>query len=293
MICSSAPFLSLAADSPVSEQDVILKLVSPEIIKAPSAAITKDDRPSFPGRVYRDLNGALTTAWDDFTHFYSAPARMKPVHLLWTGGLLAVGGIIFAYDQEIYDSIQRNRDSRYYKPIRKAGDFFEPLGYMGFTNKYIFATLGIGYLLDNEFAVSVSSDLLESFVIGTPGKNAVMFGAGRRGPMNDKGARSFKAGDGRSFFSGHSNAIMQLGTIMSHHVDYRPFTVTAYGIAGTVFLQRITSDHHWPCDVYFGALWGYLVSSEVLKHKRLRNVTVTPASPWGGDNPGLSVAIRF
>ncbi|MFC1512409.1 phosphatase PAP2 family protein [Candidatus Latescibacterota bacterium] len=293
VFCFKAPLLAWAADTPVSDKDVVPQHASQEILRASGAEDTIEERPSFPSRVYRDLNGAVSTAWDDFTHFHSAPARMKPINLLWTGGLLAVGGIIYAYDQDIYDALQRNRDNRYYMPIREAGEFFEPLGYMGFTNKFIFATLGIGYLLDNEWSVAVTSDLLESFLIGSLVKNGVMVSAGRRGPSRDMGARSFKTGDGRSFYSGHSNAIMQFATIMSHHVDYRPFTITSYGIVGTVLLQRVTSDAHWPCDVYFGALWGYLVSSEMLKHKRLRNVTLTTASPWGGDSPGLTLAMRF
>ena len=292
VFCSGAPLFTWASDITVSDKAVIRQGLL-EISRASGVTNTIEDRPSFPGRVYRDLKSAVSTGWDDFTHIHTAPARMKPVHLLWTGGILAVGGIIYAYDQDIYDALQRNRDNRFYKPVREAGEFFEPLGYMGFTNKFIFAALGIGCLLGNEWSVAVTSDLLESFIIASPVKNAVMYSVGREGPSQNLGPRSFEAGEGRSFYSGHSNAIMQLATIMSHHVDYRPFTVTAYGIVGIVLLQRVTSDSHWPSDVYFGALWGYLVSSSMLKHKRLQNVTVTPSSPWGGDNPGLTVAIKF
>lgn len=235
----------------------------------------------FGNRLLHDLHSALRTTASDIRHIYTTPARMELRHALWVGGILTVGGVLFAYDQELYDALKRNQSDRYYRPIRKAGEFFEPLGYMGFTNKYLFAALFLGYLAGSDPVVEVSSDILEHFLVASIGKNLMMNLAGRRGPMVEEGARSFDFGEGRSFPSGHSLAITQLATVLAHHIRYRPFQIAIYGTAGTVLLQRITSDHHWPSDVYGGALYGWLISRELLKRKENRRIRITPLSREG------------
>ena len=241
----------------------------------------------FGNRLLRDLHAAFRTTASDIKYIYTAPARMNRRHALWLGGILTVGGVLFAYDQELYDAIKRNQSDKYYRPIRKAGEFFEPLGYMGFTNKYIFAALFLGYLAGSDPVVEASSDILEHFLVASIGKNLMMNLAGRRGPTIEEGARSFDFGEGRSFPSGHSLAITQLATVLAHHIRYRPFQIAIYGMAGTVLLQRITSDHHWPSDVYGGALYGWLISRELLKRKEERRIRITPLNR-GGAGLGLS-----
>ena len=201
--------------------------------------------------------------------------------------------MLFACDQEIYDALKRNEDNTYYRPVRDAGEFFEPLGYMGFTNKYLFAALIIGYVADIEPMVSISSDILEHFLVASVGKNLTMTVVGRKGPMVEEGPRSFRFNDGRSFPSGHSLTITQLATVLAHHIPYRPFQVAVYGMAGTVLLQRITSDHHWPSDVYGGALYGWIISHELLKRRENRRIKITPSTWDGRGGTGLTVSFGF
>ncbi|MCK5327091.1 MAG: phosphatase PAP2 family protein, partial [Candidatus Latescibacteria bacterium] len=251
------------------------------------------DRPGFGKRAFRDLSGAVKITLSDVKHIYTAPARMDVRHALWLGGILAVGGVIFAYDQEIYDALKRNEDHKFYKPIRDAGEFFEPLGYMGFTNKFLFAALAIGYVARIEPMIAIPRDVLEHFLVASFGKNTMMVLSGRKGPMIEEGPRSRTFNDGRSFPSGHSLAITQLASVLSHHTDYVPLKVAAYGMAGTVLLQRITSDHHWPSDVYGGAFFGWLVSRELLKRKEERNIKITPVTWDGEKGAGLMVTFGF
>lgn len=244
--------------------------------------------------VLSDLGVMLKLTAKDFAHIYSAPTRINKRTALWTCGLLAAGGVLYSADQEIYDALQRNIDNKYYKPINQIGEFFEPMGYMGFTNKYMFAGLVLGYIARIEPLFNVSFELLESYFITTAlGKNAVNIVVGRRGPGRHLGARSFEFNDGTSFPSGHSMNVMQVANILSHHIKYRPFTIVAYGAASSVLLQRITSDHHWPSDVYFGALFGWIASEELLRLNDARNIQLTPTSVAEGQGLGFILKYDF
>ena len=66
-------------------------------------------------------------------------------------------------------------------------------------------------------------------------------------------------------------------------------TILSYGIASTVLLQRITSDHHWPSDVYAGAVFGYFVAHEILELAENRRLAVAPDM----ERAGLVVRYTF
>ncbi|MFC1489701.1 phosphatase PAP2 family protein [Candidatus Latescibacterota bacterium] len=249
--------------------------------------------PSFHKRVIRDIRHAWDVTLSDFTYIYSSPARINKGSALWIGGFLALGGVIFAYDQEIYDAIHRNKDHKLYKPFLNLGEACEDLGYMGFTNKYFFAALFTGYLIENETMMNISADILESFGVAALGKNTTMWGVGRYGPALDMGPRHFKSFDGRSMPSGHSSAVMQFSTVMAKHIDYLPFKIAAYTCATSVLFQRITSDHHWPSDVYVGATYGRLIASTIMKRANNRRLKVTPAQFYGSDGTGFQVTFGF
>ena len=243
-----------------------------------------------------DLHRVLKITAKDFIHIYTAPARMDKKSALWTCGILALGAGIYSIDMEIYDALQRNRDDKYYKPIRKVGEFFEPVGYMGHTNLYYFAGLFTGYIFEYEPLYNVCFELLESYLITTAlGKNAVHVIVGRKGPSVAHDSHNFVHGPnyGRSFPSGHSMNVMQVANILSHHVQFKPFTIFAYSAASSVLLQRITSDAHWPSDVYFGALFGYLASTRLLERNDARRIKMTPVLLDDGEHVGMTFLMNF
>lgn len=250
------------------------------------------DRQGFAGRLIHDVGYAVKTTASDFRYIYTSPARINSKYALWLGGIAAVGGILFAYDQEIYDAIHRNKDSNWYKPILDTGEFCEPAGYMGDSNKFIFGSLFIGYITGYDPLVELSADLLESYAVAISGKLVKTF-SGRYGPGKKVGPRFFKFNDGASFPSGHSMNIMQMANILTHHIDFKPFRIGIYGAASTVLLQRITSDHHWPSDVYTGAVFGWVISHELLKLKKNRRMNVTPVTFNKGDGAGMIMTYNF
>ncbi len=242
-------------------------------------------------KVVRDVGYAAKTIVIDMGYVYSAPVRITPRSALWTGGILAVGGLIYAYDQEIYDAMKDVEFDSWYRPVREVGEAFEPFGYMGFANKYYIGAFVLGYVTGIEPMVYISADILESYVVAGGLKNAATIAVGRRRPHEKLGPRSFKFNVGTSFPSGHASSIVQLAAVMSHHVDYLPFQAVMYGIAGAVCLQRVTSDNHWASDVYFGAVYGWLITRELLRRNSARRLRVVPVSFDGGNGVGLGVMV--
>lgn len=238
-----------------------------------------------------DTGHAVVSTVKDLGYVYSSPARITLESALILGGVVLVGGLVYAFDQEIYDALKRNEFESPYESIRDAGEFFEPLGYQGDINKYIIGALVVGYAIRNEAVVTVSGDIIEALLVASPGKRLGNTVVGRRGPLLGMGARSFEWGDGRSFPSGHSVTIMALTGVLTHHVDVTAFDIFAYAVAGTVLLQRITSDHHWPSDVFAGGLWGWFVAKEILSRRVGDGVRVGALRMPAG--PGLGVSCRF
>ncbi|MCP4548397.1 MAG: phosphatase PAP2 family protein, partial [bacterium] len=106
-----------------------------------------------------------------------------------------------------------------------------------------------------------------------------------------EGARQFRFNDGTSFPSGHAKNVMIAANVLARRIDFLPVQVAAYGLAGTVCLERITSGSHWPSDVYFAAVYGWIISNELVNRHDRKGLTVTPGAPDG--SPGISLRFSF
>jgi len=253
--------------------------------------ISSDNK--FTSRVRKDLSYSFRTTLSDFLHIYSSPSRWDKYDYMLASGLLLTGGVIYHYDQQIYDMLDRNRDEPFYKPIRKTGEFFEPMGFMGFTNKYFFLSIFTGYIFNIEPMVSIPADILETYVITGAAKNALNISVGRRRPEKGMGPRSYKFADGTSFPSGHALSIVQVASIISYHYDHPIVKTAAYTMAATVCLERSTSGKHWPSDVYTGAVFGWFATRELLNLKRNRNLSITPVFYNNSQGIEIRMAYRF
>jgi hypothetical protein len=201
--------------------------------------------------------------------------------------------VIYAYDQEIHDAFHRNKNQELYKHIRRLGERIERVGHMGKTNRYYFGALLFGYIFGFDSITTISAEILESHLVAGGIRNAANIVVGRRRPHQGLGPRSFEYNDGTSFPSGHSSNAYQLATVLSRHVDFLPFQVAAYSLATTICFQRITSDGHWPSDVYFGAVLGTAISREILNLHQESKVTLNPLLSEKGAGIGLTLSFRF
>lgn len=182
------------------------------------------------------------------------------------GGTLAVGGLLYAFDGDIQDAFRRNRGHWLSRGLRDGGDFFEPVGNMGETNRFYVAGLVTGYAIGWKPLQHVSADILVSHWLASLTRQSVRYLVGRRRPETGLGPRSFEPGEGTSFPSGHASSAFQVAAVLSHHLDRWPATAALYGMAGLVAFQRVDSEGHWASDTWIGALWGWGVSRVVLRN---------------------------
>ncbi|MEE9554958.1 MAG: phosphatase PAP2 family protein [candidate division Zixibacteria bacterium] len=244
--------------------------------------------------LFDDLKNAGKIYLSDSWHIYSAPGRLTRTDVLWLAGIISVGGTIYTYDRDIYNAFKRNQNHALYKPIRQLGDNIEKIGHMGITGKYFFGALVTGYIFDIKPMTRISSQIIEAFFITGGVKNVATIAIGRTRPHEGNGPEYFRFNeDGTSFPSGHSINVLEIADILSHNIDYRPFQISCYGLASVVCLQRITSDSHWPSDVYFSAIFGWVVSHELQKRHqgRKREITIVPFI--NEESTGLKISINI
>lgn len=248
------------------------------------------------GRSFRNVPNDLVYAgkifFGDFKHVYSSPVRWSKGDWLWFCGFTLATGMLFIYDQEILDGIQRNRNAFGLKQILEIGEFFEPMGHMGVMNKYYFAGLGTGYIFNIRPLILTSGEILESHFIAAFFNGISKVLVGRNRPFEDKGPYSFSFTGGTSFPSGHAINISQLATVLSYHIRFLPFQIFAYTVAVSVALQRIDSGNHWPSDVFLGAVFGTWVSKVVLNYHNIKGLTITPQLSLEHSYLGLQFTLK-
>jgi len=239
----------------------------------------------------QDLSFFPNNTYSSFNSVYLQPLNWGKRDWLIAGTIVTIGGVIYLNDDYLYKTINRNRNTFPFAGFRENGELFEALGLKAKTYKYYFGLLGLSYLINNKKMKSISLDILESSILSFPLTNSIKFSTGRRRPYEGKGVYSYSTGQSDSFFSSHASNVTQLAVILSHHVNYLPFSIVTYSIASSVCLQRITSAKHWPSDVYFGIVWGWFVSNQVIASDKKKSYEITPYKEY--DKIGLRVTFSF
>ncbi len=228
----------------------------------------------------------------DTGYIATSPFRITNRQALIWGGLLATSLMIYNNDEAIADAVHDSRNSPGIKWFHELGEFFEPAGHMGVMNKYYFGGLAISYAVGSDKATRIFGEILEAHFIAGLGKVAIQSVAGRARPHEGLGSESWGNDNATSFPSGHSINIFQLATILSHHANRTWFTVGAYTIAASVGVQRVSSEAHWPSDVFLSAAFGTAVAQTVL-HLHEGYGGPRPVVSATTNGPALGVAWRF
>ena len=87
--------------------------------------------------------------------------------------------------------------------------------------------------------------------------------------------------------SGHTARAFAVASVLSHQFDGWYVSVPAYGVAGSVALERVRSGDHWLTDVMVGGTLGYLIGRTVSAAPLPGDLSYTPI--LGTDRIGLSV----
>ncbi len=233
--------------------------------------------------VFRDLGSGVVSLGRDTWAVVKAPVELDRRGALELAGVLAVGGILFAFDEDISEAVVRNNEEPFFRDVLEVGDFFEPMGLMGNTNIYWAGGAALGYIARLDRVQRMFQELLYSHWIAGATRQTVGRAIGRRRPNEGMGASTFDFRGGTSFPSGHSSTIFQVAAVFSHHIDWWPASVLLYGMAGSVAYQRVASESHWASDVWIGSLWGLAVAEIVIRLHEPGGAEIQPfVDPGGG-----------
>ncbi len=289
MILSSrntgAVFLSLMAASVLTS--------GPLASQEPSEGKTPESREWYTAP-FTDFWGAAKDFGTETWLVASSPARMDRRSALEFGGVLLVGGALFALDEEIRDGLDAKVNPEGNGGfLREVGDFVEPLGLQGDTNVYFAGAAVLGYLTHQDWIKIPARQILYSQWIGGMGRQLAGHIVGRHRPSKELGPYAFETGEGTSFPSGHSAVAFELAYVLSHHIHRWPASVVLFGLAGTMAFQRADSNSHWASDAWIGSAWGLFVAKTVVAAEESDRLQIEPMVDVGSGRAGMGLRIRF
>ncbi|UCD84567.1 MAG: phosphatase PAP2 family protein [Deltaproteobacteria bacterium] len=217
----------------------------------------------------------------------------------WVKASLVVGTTagLYAYDQEIQDWVQRERNDT----SDNIAEFAEPFG----NGLYTLPPLAVFYLYGHFFkyekAKRTTLLTFESIALSAGiFTQVIKFTAHRHRP---KTGDPYDTWDGPSFStshlsfcSGHSSFAFALATtIASEYKNIVFIPPLAYGIATLTALSRVNDNYHWASDVFFGSALGYFTAKAVVRlHSSKKDIDLTIIPVTDGKDTALTViSYRF
>lgn len=280
--------LAAVASAPVSAAETV------EADTTASAAEPEDSR-----HLLRDVGRGLKSVAGDVRAVITSPARMDAGDLRKLGAVVAVGGLLFAFDEEIHDFVQRNEDDgAVFEATRRVGEEIEVVGLMGDTWPVYAGAMGVGYLAGWDRLQRMGAEILLSQYLAGSLRNAAKLALGRRRPNEGKGAYFFELNGGTSFPSGHAASVFALAEVLAHHADRRWATAVIYSLATAQAYQRLTASAHWASDVWIGAVSGvaaarFIVSRYEPSPDQGSGLSWAPQAPPFGGTLGVALVGRF
>jgi hypothetical protein len=225
----------------------------------------------------------------DIKETFTAPARWETRDWLIAGGITAGIGLTMAFDKDIQEAVQRNRNST----VNSVFDAVEPFG-----AEYAPGVLGAFYLggviFKDQRARSVGLDGLSASIIASGLiLQPLKYGIGRSRPSDSQGVYNFQPFSGKdSFPSGHATEAFTLATVIAEHYDSLWVKFGSYGLASMVGYARLNNNAHWASDVVAGAAIGTFVGHVVVHfNQNHRNVSLQPMV--GPNMQGALVYVSF
>lgn len=199
------------------------------------------------------------------------PLSLDNEELLALAAATSLGVVVFYNDQQITDTVTRNRSS-VKETISKVGNFLGEGAFLPIAAGSYF--LGV-YYKDNRLKqvglFTVSASLAMGIVTG-----ATKAAFGRKRPNEGQGPYEFWSFGNKSFYSGHTAQAFTIATVIAelYKEDYPVVPWVAYGLATLTAYARVYGEDHWASDVLVGAIAGHLITKWTMN--RYKDLTIMP-----------------
>jgi membrane-associated phospholipid phosphatase len=242
------------------------------------------------------------TLLQDAKHVVIFPTWYDNKRWLLFGGAVGSVMLVSAFDDDIQDAIQRNRN----RVTDKAASIINPFGF-----EAAYAVIA-GIYLQGVFAHNAKSKVVAldaiaaSVVSWGVGATLLKIITGRARPSKNEGAFHFDPfstnGEDNSFPSGHATQAFALAAVLSSHYHSPWVRIPVYSFAGLVGLARMDKNRHWASDVVGGALLGTFIGKEFVVYNRRKRrelamhehkaaMSLVPLSDERGES--MNLFVRF
>lgn len=207
--------------------------------------------------------------------------------------VLSVTAGLYAYDQDLKDWVQRQRNGT----TDNLANIFTPFG----NALYTLPAAGLLYLYgevqESEKAKRIGLLGAESIVLSGAFTEVIKIAGHRHRPdTGDQYNRWDGPGfstDNVSFPSEHVTAAFALATVVAGESDSPYVAPAAYGIASLVALSRLNDNGHWSSDAFLGAAVGYFTARAVLRYHEKKNRPFALLPDVSGDRYGVLMLYHF
>lgn len=232
-----------------------------------------------------ELKNSVETSSPPVKQFLSdfRELTLSPLHWekkQWLTASLVLGTTVMLYnnDAKLFALVQEQRNEAW----DLVSTVVQPLG----NGLYLLPSLAGLYLYGcsaGEEKITESAGLcLESYLVSSSFVYILKMTAHRHRPNTgdpyytwDGPGLSLK---NLSFPSGHSAGVFSIASVLATiYQENKYIPVLVYGLAGATALSRVYDQAHWPSDVFFGSMLGYLTGKAVMAlHEEKKEFIVAP-----------------
>lgn len=206
----------------------------------------------------------------DFSDVAASPHDWQSNDFFKLSAILGTGTFFIAFDEEINDWFQRNRNSS----SEDVSRLISPLGHGLFLGGFLTALYASGEIFDSSQLRKTALLSFESWMISGTIVTAIKFLSGRLRPQKNENSLSFHPLSFRSRFhsfpSGHASSAFAVATMIADQSEKFYVDFLAYNVAALVALSRVHDNKHWASDVFIGSAIGYFVAKKVSVLNRKR-----------------------
>ena len=234
--------------------------------------------------------------YTDTKYILASPFRWDKKGWYTFGGVMAIGALIYVYDEELRDWTQDNisPDTNH---LAEFGDYFGNGKYMV---PGLFGFYAVGAVIDSPKIKRTALLGIESFIITgvltQVGKLSFHRHRPRTGdPKDTFDGPSFELdNDNLAMPSGHTSTAFAIATVIAtEYSDSKIIPVLSYSLAAIDAWSRMHYNAHWASDVFMGAALGYFVSKTIVKLHDDGPTTLTFMPQLIDDGAYISVGYRF